>query len=292
MKSIMFMGGDMRICHAAERLNNYFNCYLYGFDKGRAEVNVPTVSEPFPCDIAVLPLPASRDGKNINTPMLTGSSISLEETANAVKSGGVVFTSKTFPVLEKSCAEKNIRTENYFEREELIVLNAVSTAEGAVEIALRELDITLYGANVLVTGCGRIAKVLIKLLGAFGADVTVAARKCSDRTWAEIYGCSSVNIEEEQFDELLHGYDVIFNTVPDIVFDKERFSLIRDGCLLIDLASVLCVYSHEVSESGRVKVIWAQSLPGKTAPISAGNIIADTIRNMINEKTAADRLLD
>lgn len=32
-----------------------------------------------------------------------------------------------------------------------------------------------------------------------------------------------------------------------------------------------------------VKVIWALSLPGKTAPVTSGAIIKDTIMNIINE---------
>ena len=31
-------------------------------------------------------------------------------------------------------------------------------------------------------------------------------------------------------------------------------------------------------------VIWALSLPGKVAPMTAGNIIRDTITNIINEQ--------
>ena len=39
----------------------------------------------------------------------------------------------------------------------------------------------------------------------------------------------------------------------------------------------------EAAKEAGVKVIWALSLPGKTAPITAGKIIKDTILNILNE---------
>lgn len=37
-----------------------------------------------------------------------------------------------------------------------------------------------------------------------------------------------------------------------------------------------------------VQVIWALSLPGKTAPVSAGQIVAQTVREMFAEGGASD----
>ena len=39
----------------------------------------------------------------------------------------------------------------------------------------------------------------------------------------------------------------------------------------------------DAAKEAGVKVIWALSLPGKTAPITAGKIIKDTILNILNE---------
>jgi dipicolinate synthase subunit A len=43
----------------------------------------------------------------------------------------------------------------------------------------------------------------------------------------------------------------------------------------------------DLSNEVGVKVIWALSLPGKVAPITAGEIIADTILNI--RETSLDR---
>lgn len=37
-----------------------------------------------------------------------------------------------------------------------------------------------------------------------------------------------------------------------------------------------------------LNVIWALSLPGKSAPLTAGKIVCDTIINIINEQEAEE----
>lgn len=113
--------------------------------------------------------------------------------------------------------------------------NAVPTAEGAVAIAINKLSSTLFGSVCVVTGFGRIAKVLTKLLTAFGAKVYVAARKPADLAWAKIYGASAVKIEK--LPKILTAADVVFNTVPAVLLDKSALLGIRPGALIIDLAS-------------------------------------------------------
>ena len=50
------------------------------------------------------------------------------------------------------------------------------TAEGAIQLAMEELPITLHGARVLVIGYGRLGRVLADRLAGLKARVSVAAR--------------------------------------------------------------------------------------------------------------------
>ena len=65
--------------------------------------------------------------------------------------------------------ECGVRLLDYFAREELTVANAVPTAEGAIQVAMEELPITLHGAQVLVVGFGRIGQATALRLAALGA---------------------------------------------------------------------------------------------------------------------------
>jgi dipicolinate synthase subunit A len=157
---------------------------------------------------------------------------------------------------------------------------------------MREKARAVLGLRVLVTGYGRIAKVLSGYLRALGANVTVCARKFSDLAWARLAGCSAVHIKE--VDSVLGEFDTVVNTIPAQVFDRGRLMRLKRDCLVVDLASKPGVQStgfpgdFELAKEIGVEVIWALSIPGKVAPITAGEIIADTIINIINEKKTTD----
>lgn len=57
----------------------------------------------------------------------------------------------------------------------------------------------------------------------------------------------------------------------------------RPGCLVIDLASKPGGVDLEAAARLGVKVIWALSLPGKVAPVTAGKSIKITIYNILHE---------
>lgn len=217
-------------------------------------------------DAAVLPLPIKPD---FDLSLLDG----------AVKPGGRVFAGGCFPALEEYCTEHELILHNYLAREELQVLNAVPTAEGAIEILIRELDITLWGARVLITGFGRIGEVMARMLTALGSQVTVCARRPEQLAKAEGMGCNAVTFSTE-LDTLLPQFDAVVNTVPAVVFDKKRLLLLQKDCLIVDLASKPGTAADVQTEA---KIIHALSLPGKTAPITAGKIIGKTIENIIKE---------
>ena len=255
MERFLFIGGDARMSYAAEYLNN----------KERECTFAPEGLS----DAAVLPLPIRPD-------------FDLSLLDNAVKQGGRVFAGGSFPALEEYCLLHGLALHNYLAREELQVLNAVPTAEGALEILIRELDVTLWGASVLITGFGRIGEVMARMLIALGSHVTVCARRPEQLAKAEGMGCTAVAFMfSGELDKLLPCFDAAVNTVPAVVLDEKRLLLVKKGCLIVDLASK--AGTAEGTQSG-AKIIHALSLPGKTAPVTAGKIIGKTIENILREE--------
>lgn len=277
MESFLFLGGDLRMLYAAEYLNKNFNCFVYGFESAE-EFPVPATGELIPCDNAVLPLPATTDGVHINMPY-HNTNPEFDILARAVKEGGKVFTGKSCPYLDRLCEENGLELVNYFDREELQIMNAVPTAEGALEIMLRELPVTVFGVNTLITGFGRIGEVMARMLKGLGAEVSVYARRAEQLAKAENIGCRG--IRENELEYLLHEFDVVINTVPAPIFNRSRLLKLKKECLIIDLASKTGVEDLELAASVGVKVIWALSLPGRTAPVTAGRIIGKTIENIL-----------
>ena len=167
----------------------------------------------------------------------------------------------------------------YLNREELSLKNAVPTAEGAVQIALEELPVTINGLRVLIVGLGRIGTALAAVLKGFGADVTAAVRSERGAAKARIAGIrhiSSLNIGS--------GYDLVFNTVPELIFDRGSLTQFSGSTLFIDLASKPGGIDFEAARELGIKAVWALGLPGKTAPVTAGEIIAETVETMLDER--------
>ena len=285
MERFLFFGGDLRMLYAAEYLNKGRSCFVYGFENAE-EFPVPAAGRIIPCDYAVLPLPVTVDGQHINMPFHSENpdfSVILE----AVKKGGTVFTGKSCPYLDRLCGENGITLKNYFGREELQVMNAIPTAEGALEIMLRELPVTVFGVKVLITGFGRIGEAMARMLVSLGASVTVGARRYEQLAKARGMGCEAVLISE--IEETLPTYEAVINTVPAAIFDRKRLLMLKKDCLVIDLASKTGVEDMELAASVGIKVIWALSLPGRTAPVTAGQIIGKTIENMLIEEKGISR---
>lgn len=148
-----------------------------------------------------------------------------------------------------------------------VAKNAAITAHCAIRLAMQKLPVTLEDLPVLVIGWGRIGKCLAKLLKALGSDVTVAARKESDRAMLRALGYKTAAIPFRG--TILSS--VVFNTAPAAV----DVALPRD-CLKIDLASIKGLPGEDV--------IWARGLPGKDTPLSSGRLIAQTVTSIITGK--------
>ncbi len=285
-KTFLIAGGDLRFATLAGKLAENYTVYAVGFDRNvgmsdRVCVTDRVTDMNVRVDYIILPLPVSGDGVTVSMPY-SGRSVSLESLVPVIKENGVIFGGMISPDIRKLFEEKGITVADYAKREEFAVLNAVATAEGAIQVAMEELAATLSGRKILILGAGRIAKVLIDMLSGFHADITVAARKCSDLAWARVYGCKAVRIND--MEKAVAESDVIFNTVPAVILDEKKLKLIGQNTLVIDLASKPGGVDFDTAGSLGVKAVWLLSLPGKVAPVTSGEVIAETVKNILSER--------
>ena len=288
-KTFAVIGGDLRNAHIASALaekNSEQNIYAMLFDKEIKLSHRVHKSNDIKLilpqsDIVIFPVPMLGPDGKVNAP-LSERKIAVEECFDYMQPGGMILAGKVPYAIHELAAQKGVELVDYLEQEEFSVMNSVPTAEGAVEIALRELPITLYGSTCIITGYGRISKALAKLLLAFGADVRVVARKYGDLAWVGINGAVPIHISE--IDKHLKDADVLFNTVPAMILGEEKLSKLGRSCLIIDLASKPGGVDFETAKQLGLKTIWALSLPGKVAPITAGEIILSTVNNILRER--------
>lgn len=158
--------------------------------------------------------------------------------------------------------------------------NAYLTAEGAVALFKENSDVALYNANVLIVGYGRISKALHKALKAFGSKVTVCSRNEVSHILAEANGAKCIDF----CDLMKKGYyDVIFNTVPKVVFTKKEIDALDDDTLFIELASFPGGIDTHYAKHKGLKLIDGKGMPSAYSVKSAGYLIGETVLNMIKE---------
>ena len=78
--------------------------------------------------------------------------------------------------------------------------------------------------------------------------------------------------------------DILFNTVPVRLLTRTALSLLKPGTPVIDLASKPGGLDFQAASRLGVKAVWALGLPGDVAPVSSGEMIRDTIYNILPEQ--------
>lgn len=186
-------------------------------------------------DYILLPLPLDES----RTP--------LAELLRAAKPGALALGGKLSAQARQIAAEAGVELVDYFAREELILCNAIPTAEGCIGILMAERTRTLWNSAILLAGFGPVGQALGVRLAALGAQVTVAARRPAQRALAE------------------------------------SFSL-RPGSLVVDLASKPGGTDFAAARRLGHRAIHALSLPTACAPETAGEALARTVCEILAER--------
>ncbi len=278
------IGGDYRMLSCAKFLSKLgYDVSVFGYEKynGKLE-NINTSMNLSECiersDIIILPLPYTDSEGYIksaysNTKITPSQVISLCKSRNTILGGCLKeeFISK--------CRTLGIATADYYEREELKVLNAIPTAEGAIAIAILETDITLHECDCAVLSFGCVGRATARALNGLGAKVTLVARSATALSKAASLGYQAVHISD--ISAALKGKKLIFNAIPEkIITEDIIFNLDKDA-IIIDLASKPGGVDTKEAEKHGIRVISALSLPSKYAPVTAGKYLAKTVDHIL-----------
>ena len=286
-KNIVLLGGDARQTTAVRLLlaRGYRVSAFFGGGENldalpRCESPESAIKD---ADTVVLPLPVSVDGKTLNAPLCDERQIALSSIVDALTPRQTVIGGRIPESMVSVLSEKGIGVIDYFKSEAFQIENAYTTSEAALSIAMNNLKRNIRGASFAVTGYGRISRTLTDLLISLGGKTCVLARKESDLAWARLAGARTMRLNAESIEQLTEGYDIIFNTVPTWLFFEDFLSSLNKDTLIIDLASAPGGVDVSAAKRLSSRVLWASSLPGKYAPESAGELIANCIADIISE---------
>lgn len=288
--SFYIAGGDMRFVYLANSLAaegyTVTAFALSGAEGLSGDVIVSgDSSEAAFSDVTVLPLPCGNKAGNLNAPF-DGCKTPLLQLASQLEHGSVLMGGMIPPEVKNAVLKRGVSVYDYFDREEFAVRNASLTAEAAVALALEAVNESISKMSVLILGHGRIGRLLGGMLKALDADVTVAARRYSDLAWIRSEG--NRPIEFSRLDGEIGRFKVILSTVPAPVLGKERLVLVDKNAVLIDLASMPGSIDFDAAESLGIRAERALGLPGKFAPKTAGEIVKETVLNILSEREEDD----
>jgi dipicolinate synthase subunit A len=284
-KKYTIIGGDLRSVRLAGFLKedgnevNLFGFKNAGFELGMAE------SEDLQAaidnsDIIIGPLPCSNDNELLNAPYHSDK-IYINDIFKLMNKNQIFIAGRISEKIAQLAHIYNVYIIDILEREEMAILNAIPTAEGAIQIAMEELPITMHDCKAMILGFGRVGRTLARMLNGIGVKVFVEARKYSDIAWIKSFSYKPVYINE--MNDYIGKMDIIFNTIPHIILDYNALGKIRSDCLVVDLASKPGGVDFERARNMGIKVIWALSLPGKVAPVTAAKFIKEAVYNIIEE---------
>ena len=291
-RKYLVLGGDLRNVKLAKMLADDGNkVYSFGLDRsdeilddGRIENCTNLKSAIEKAQIIIAPVPFSSNGENINAPF-SHDKIMIEDLIKQNKDK-IFITGSIKDNIKKELDEKYLEVIDIMKRDDLAILNTIATAEGTIEVAIKNTDKILQGSKVLILGFGRVGKIVANKFSKLSAIVTCAARKVSDLAWIKAYGYNSLNINDMLYD--LKDFDIIINTVPQTILKEKELKHVNSEALLIDLASAPGGIDGKAAVNMGLNFIWALALPGRIAPTSSAKFIKDTVYTILDEMSKND----
>ena len=278
--NFLILGGDERSLYLGEFLEKqkHLVCY-YAFSDTNCFTSLSeAISE---AKYIILPLPFTKDRLTLNAPLFE-EKVEIKDILTLVNKKHTVLGGQLPESFKEALHEKGVTFYDYFLLDELAIYNAVPTAEGVVEILIKNLPITVHSMRCAILGYGKVGKVLADTLKNLGADVTIFARKEKDLAdaFTKLYKTATFNdLKEKEF-----KFDALINTIPEKVLSHDEMKNINQECLFIEIASSPFGIDFQAAKEYAFDVIKANSLPGKVAPKTAGEIIGRSILPILEKQ--------
>lgn len=271
MKNFLVLGGDLRQFYLAENLKKNENSREVYFS-GDSGFSLEEAMEK--SDIIICPIPFTKDKKNIFS-MHGIEGLDIEKFLNCVTSKHTIWGGVIPQNIKCELKEKNIRYFDFMEDEEVSVNNAVATAEGTIAEAIRLSTKNLHNSKCLVLGYGRCGKVLAQKLKALDAHVTIGGRNDQKLAYAFAFGLETINLKN--LESIINKFDFIFNTVPELIVNKNFIDLMKKDVVLIDISSAPGGVDFDYCKKLGINANLCLGLPGKFSPETSANILFDAI---------------
>lgn len=273
------IGGDLRQVYLKNALlsRNYTVCEYAlcresdGDTIDRAESLVKAAAS---AKTILAPIPMARADGHLNH-QTSQTDLTADLLLDSLTEGQYLFAGCIPKPFLKAAWQKGVCVYDYMEDEELALYNTIATAEGAIAEAIIKSKQNLHKSKCLVLGYGRCGKTLVSLLSGFACQITVCARSSRARAEAELFAHHAVDMAEMQ--KTLSEYDFIFNTIPSRILLEPQLQRLGSNTVILDIASSPGGVDYQASEKLGIPAFLCPGLPGKYAPKSSAEAMAETV---------------
>lgn len=280
------IGGDDRFWKLAELMAEAGETvFAAGFDMYECEhkdiMKTDAITAASMAENIILPIPPTKDGVSVNAPY-SSKCIRLDSELADAFEGANIYTGFAEKFKKQQPLFEKLRLYDYSAQESFLMRNAHATAEAAVMLAIEHMPVILAGSKVLIAGCGRIGKYVIRLMRALGADVYAASRSLYNTAYIHTTGAAT--LDYKQAADMADAFDLVINTADAMVITEQLIRGMKKSAVIIDLASYPGGTDFAAAEDQGIKAIHALGLPGKYSPHTAAEIILNTIIGMKKEE--------
>lgn len=282
---ILIIGGDARneaIIHGL--LSEGYTVYLLGYEHLHINKNniiyLHEGSVDFSnMDAIILPVHGTSNEGYVTSSYTDQTFLLTKEMIDSTPVHCVIYTGIANDYLKH--ATQNRQMEIIFARDDIAIYNSISTAEATLQLAIEHTTYTIHGATVAVLGFGRVGMTIARLFHNIGAKTTVFVRKDGDIARIKEFGMQAAYISNLK--DNIPPYSLCINTIPHLVINRRIIEAMNKNTLILDVASAPGGTDFKYAEELGIQAIHALGLPGKTAPKSAGQILANTILTLMKK---------
>jgi dipicolinate synthase subunit A len=216
------------------------------------------------------PIPFSKDNIHVYTPLYSGA-ILISDFLQSISASSTLMTGSIPEGMIVSCNHIDL-TKNKWLYDESII----ATSEGILQLLLDNIEYTINGSNILITGFGKVGKSISKMLKALNATIGIYSTNTAEQEEFQ-HSYAAGKIQD------LSDYDIIINTIPAVIFTDTNLKTMRKDTLLLDVASFPGGIDRKYAENNSIAFINAPGIPGKKAPLSVAKAMKQVIIEYIEK---------
>ncbi|MBV6683302.1 dipicolinic acid synthetase subunit A [Bacillus sp. JRC01] len=233
-------------------------------------------------DAIILPVPGTNLQGEIETIFSNEKVVLTEEILSKTPDHCTIYSGITNDYLSGIVDASKRDLIQLFERDDVAIYNSIPTVEGTIMMAIQHTDFTIHGSNIVILGLGRVGMSVARTFHHLGGRVKVGARKTEHLARASEMGLDSFQLG--QLEKHVGQCDICINTIPAPIITPGVIAKMPSHILVIDLASKPGGTDFRFAEKRGIKALLAPGLPGIVAPKTAGQILANVLCKLMDDR--------